>query len=366
MKNSRLAVSADWAKKGFRIGWEHGYHLGCSKGILERLPSEHLTVNEIRVLFIPQGFEAIDQGVILGLQQTASEFFVASAETMLQRAMELKPDLVLVLNGLHVFPAEHLDHVDQIKAMGIKTAIWFADDPYFTDLTEAYASRYDFIFTHERSCVSLYQELGCRHVHYLPLAVNPLIYRPMQVDSSYRTDICFIGNAFPNRIELFDQLAHYLADKKVMIAGSLWDQLTHYPKLKNSIRLEWIPIEETVKYYNGAKIVINLHRSPNESGYSRNNRNIPARSINPRTYEISACGAFQLTDLREDLTELYTPGFDIVSYQTADELIGQMDYYLRHEKKRKRIALRGLKQTHSNHTFGARLSLLLQEVQQWH
>jgi spore maturation protein CgeB len=348
--------------QGFQLGRKHGMHLGSCQSIANMISPEEKLFMDKRVLFIPQGFESIDQGIIEGFQGMVSELIVTDAKDSLSMAQACRPDLVLVLNGMHVFPDDHSEQIDQIRNMGIKTAIWFADDPYFTDLTKQIAPHYDYVFTHELNCLPFYQKIGCTQTHYLPLAVPLSLFRPMAVESSFRSDICFIGNAFPNRIAFFNQIVPYLSKKKIVLIGSLWDQLAQYPILANQIRLGWVPVEESIHYYNGAKVVINLHRSPFEDGYSKNSRNIPAYSVNPRTYEISACGVLQLTDIREDLGTLYSPGYDIETYTGADELIHKMDYYLHHEEEREQIALRGLRRTLQEHTYIKRLKQLLKVV----
>ncbi|WP_235240520.1 CgeB family protein [Paenibacillus alkaliterrae] len=355
------AAAAGW-EQGFQRGWEHGIRMGGCQAIMNRIPAETWTMRDVKVLFIPQGFEALDEGVIHAMQGMVREFHVAAAAEMVERANQLRPDFVLVLNGLHVFPEDHAAHVEQIRSMGIKTAIWFADDPYFSDFTASLATHYDYIFTHELSCVPYYRELGNHQTYYLPLAVNTNIYKPMHVDISYQSDVCFIGNAFPNRIELFNRLVPFLADKKVMIAGALWEKLDRYALLKDRIRLQWIPIKESVKYYNGAKIVINVHRLTFDPDFNKNSRNLPAYSINPRTFEISACGTLQLTDIRHDLHDYYTPGHDIETFASPQECISKMQHYLTHEEERRGIALRGLRRTFTEHMFGKRLEQLLQIV----
>ncbi|MFD0694202.1 DUF3880 domain-containing protein [Paenibacillus sp. GCM10027628] len=358
-------IRADHAlgrKRGFQTGQEHGVRMGRCQAILDDVKPASLLLREAKVLFIAQGFEAIDGGISQALEQTVREAYTGTATDMVRLAEELRPDLVLVMNGLHVFPAEHKDHVDQVNLMGIKTAIWFADDPYFTDYTASLAPHYDYVFTHELSCLAFYRDAGCRQVHYLPLAVNTSVYKPLYVAPEYRSDICFIGNGFPNRIALFDQIAPFLANKKVILAGSRWDQLRHYSLLEQGIKLQWIPIEESVKYYNGAKIVLNVHRHAYDETFNKNSRNIPGHSINPRTYEISACGTLQITDYRHDLDRYYTPGHDIETFDSAEELIQKMLHYLVHEEDRMRIAMRGLRKSVSEHTFSNRLLKLFDIV----
>jgi spore maturation protein CgeB len=342
-------------------GMEHGYHLGRCEAVRAMVPPAPLNVRPLRVLFIPQGFPAIDQGVIKALQPRVNELIIGTPREMLAAAERSRPDLVLVLNGLHhVFPENHLQQIDMIRALGIRTAIWFADDPYFTDDTSRIAPHYDVVLTHEQSCVQLYRELGCAQVGYLPLAADTDLFRPQQVEPAYRSDVCFIGMAFWNRVAVFNRIAPYLAGKKVIIAGGLWNRLKHFKLLRPSIREGWTPIEETVKYYSGAKIVINLHRGYLLEKDNRNSREIPGQSINPRTYEMAACGALQLTDFRDDLTRLYIPGHEIAVYRTPDELMGQIEYYLTHDQERRAIAYNGLRRTLEQHSFARRIEELLQ------
>ncbi|ANE46100.1 spore maturation protein [Paenibacillus swuensis] len=345
---------------GFQLGWSHGYMHGAGQAILHSLPPEAYPLRNLRVLLIPQGFEGIDNGVITALRTLVTETIVGNQQDIQGLAAMHRPDLVLVINGLHTFPPDHPMQIQAVRAMGIKTAVWFADDPYFTDFSGAIAVQYDVVFTHELSCIPYYTSLGCAQVHYLPLGVNPAVYRPQHVGAEYRSDVCFIGNGFTNRTALFDQMAPYLSRIHTVIAGSQWEKMRNYKLLQKRIRLEWIPTEESVKYYSGAKIVINLHRAADDEIYNRNRLKIPAHSINPRTYEISACGTLQLTDIRQDLSQFYTPGHDIVTFSNAAELTDKIQYYLNHEDERRTIALRGLKRTYAEHTFHKRLNQMLQ------
>ena len=125
---------AEGRSRGFQAGRENGIRMGRCQFALDTCNPAPIPLREASVLFIVQGiFDAIDKGIIQGLQQTVRVVYTATAADMLRLAYELKPNLVLVMNGLHVFPADHANHVDQVRQMGIRTAIWFADDPYFTD-----------------------------------------------------------------------------------------------------------------------------------------------------------------------------------------------------------------------------------------
>lgn len=346
----------------YRDGYHEGYHLGMCNAVqcLNTLSIE--ASRAFKLMYVPQGFEAIDAGVIEALQQLVSELIISTPETMLEIAARERPSAVLVMNGLHVFPENHLAQISEIRKLGITTAIWFVDDPYFTADTAVISRHYDHVFTHELGCLEFYQAHGADSVHYLPLCVNPKMFYPRRTLPQYKYDIVFIGNAFRNRTELFDELAPFLKHKRVLIAGGFWERLTAYEELSPFISNGFIPPEETANYYSAAKLVINIHRPWGAGQDNRNSYNLPSRSINPRTYEISACGTMQLTDVREDLGNFYRPGYDMVTFGSPKELQEKIEYYLTHEKERQLYALRGLRTTMRNHTFTARLPHLLNVI----
>jgi spore maturation protein CgeB len=351
---------------GRQQGFAAGFHTGWRDGACEWAKAASITpqpeIQPLRVLYIPQGslgFEAIDSGIILALQRCTSEVLVGTQEQLLEQAIAFQPNMMIVLNGLYTFPPDHLQQIDAIKALGIRTVIWFVDDPYMTDQTVPIALHYDVVLTHERSTVQLYQQHGCLQVHHIPLAVNEAIYRPFRAEKSYEYDVCFIGVAFWNRVELFDAIAKQLSHRRLFIGGGQWERLNHYSLLKPFIQSREIIPEEAAHYYNGSKIVINLHRTDVSGKDNQNEAQLPGLSINPRTYDVAACATLQLTDIRDDLIHQYRPGHEIETYNGAAELLEKIDYYLTHEEERLRIAMRGLYRTLRDHTMTTRMASLL-------
>lgn len=356
--NRRSAYLAG-RRDGWRDGWTAGWREGAASAAAAAFPQAEPDRLPLRVLYVPQGFEAIDDGMIGALQLHAAELHVADPARMADMAALIRPDLVLVLNGLHVFPDDHLEQVSRIREMGIRTVIWFADDPYVTEQTVVIAPHYDAVVTHERSTVELYRSLGCAEVHHLAFAADIERFRPLTPPPAYRCDVCFIGQAFWNRVETFDAIAGELAGLRVFIAGGLWERLNHYELLMPAIRPGWLPIDESVLYYNGAKIVINLHRTTEPGSDNMNTSGLPGLSINPRTFEIAACGAFQLTDRREDLETYYRPGLELETFENPGELAAKIRHYLDRDEERLKIAARGLARTLREHTYTARVGSLL-------
>lgn len=356
-----------WSKgwtDGYKLGNGYGYHFGRCEAVVRQCAPSPLGWWNARVLYITSGkglpYSPLDQSIIEAFQMLVREFVVVTpAQDFVSAARQLRPDYVLVLEGLNV-PVEQ---IDLIRAEGIRTAIWFTDDPYYTDMTAKMAPHYDYVYTLELECVPFYRQLGCAQVHYLPFGANMSLFRPKQIPIHFRKEVSFIGSAYWNRVSVFDQAAPYLATKNTYISGIWWDRLSHYNLLAPKIDLnKWMGAEETASYYNGTKIVINLHRATDDTTFNYNSYLIGAVSPNPRTFEIAACGTLQLTDVRSDLTRFYKPGVEIVTYSSADELKSKIEYYLHHEDERREIALNALRRTMQEHTYMHRVSQMLRIV----
>lgn len=345
---------------GKRAGFAYGYHFARCETLVRQELGAAKKLFDLRVLYVKadgQPYASLDEGIVDGLFSTVRECHVMGPqEPVAEAALALRPDLVLVLDAAgRPFLVEQ---TDRMRAAGIKTAVWFPDDPYHSDLTLKLAPHYDYVFTLELSCVPHYRAAGCQKVHYLPFGVSPLRVRPQRVDTSYHYDICFIGTAFWNRTAFFDQIAEYLQRKRVFINGWFWDRMSKYPLLSDKIQGYWLPPEESVRYYSGAKIVINLHRAIDDESHNTNSRGLPAVSVNPRLFEIAACGTLQLADVREQLSAMYVPGSEIVTFASPQELVEQIEYYLNHEEERRMIALNGIKRTLNSHTYRKRLAAM--------
>ena len=97
---------------------------------------------------------------------------------------------------------------------------------------------------------------------------------------------------------------------------------------------------------------------------SRINLNITLRSIKTgiplRALDIMACGGFLLTNYQSELMEYFIPGEDFVYYDDMEDLCQKVDYYLRHEEERQRIARNGCIKVRTEHTMTLRLQTILE------
>ncbi|WP_052404889.1 CgeB family protein [Bacillus rubiinfantis] len=275
-------------------------------------------------------------------------------QTLYNKIQTFKPDVILSLNR-SLTP----DTIARLKRYNIPLGLYLVDDPYLITYHLPLARQYQFVITEDSGSVPVYRNHGIKALH-LPLAVNPSFYSPMEVSDQYKSDICFVGSALPNRLRLFDELTPYLRKKKFIIIGRWWERLKHFAILKPHILNRTIPPQETAKYYNGAKIVLNIHRIPND--VNRNPRNIPAYTPNNRTFDIAACKAFQLATCRRDLKNYYHLGEEMICYQGIEDLKQKIDYYLQHEAERNEIAERAFARTLEDHTYIVRFQELINKL----
>lgn len=88
---------------------------------------------------------------------------------------------------------------------------------------------------------------------------------------------------------------------------------------------------------------------------SKINLNITLRSIQSgiplRAMDIMGAGGFLLTNFQADFLDYFIPGEDFVYYESEDDMICKIEYYLSHEKERKEIAHNGHEKVKANHSF---------------
>lgn len=274
---------------------------------------------------------------------------------LLPRIRAFRPDVVLVLKG---FRFSHT-LVQAIRQSGYRIGVWLVDDPYRLQTHQKITAPYHFVLTQEASCVPVYRQSGKVSLH-MPLAVDPQkYYAKKTVPKKYTSDICFVGSGFPARIALFDTLAPYLREKKTIIIGQWWERLRAYRALKQCILNRPVPPSEVTNYYNGAKIVLNIHRTANDRG--ENVRHVPAVTPNHRTFEIAACGAFQLASHRKETFRYFKRG-ELVTFNDWRDLQQKIDYYLQHSEKRSAVASRGWIRARTDHTYKKRLTNLIEQL----
>lgn len=244
--------------------------------------------------------------------------------------------------------------LQEVRRRGIITVLWFVEDYLRFTYWREMAKYYDYVFTIQKGeCLDLIKSAGAGEVHYLPLAADPMIHRPLQlsVDEKDRwgSPLSFVGAGYYNRLQVFSGFANM----PLKIWGTEWPDMKPFRDLVQESGRRLTP-EEYIKIFNATDININLHSST-----ERGDVDPGGDFVNPRTFELASCSAFQLVDERTLLSEAFEPGKEVITFKNSAELKEKIAYYSDKPEERMRIAEAGRARVLREHTYEIRLKQML-------
>ncbi|MBI5373964.1 MAG: glycosyltransferase [Candidatus Schekmanbacteria bacterium] len=281
-------------------------------------------------------------------------FLSLIGEMFVARVLETRPSMIFALAQSPL----SMDIVKRIKPLKIPLCYWFVEDYRLMQYWKDIVQHYDYFFTIQKG--EFHEEIGrmgMKNYFYLPAACHPDIHKPLPLEeeemATFKSDVSFMGAGYYNRRSFFKMLRDY--DFKIW--GTDWPN--DDPFFKNAVQRdsERISIEDTVKIFNSTKINLNMHSSTYHSGV-----NPHGDFVNPRTFEIAACGGFQLVDYRSDLEGLFKVGEEIETFSDIQDLRRKMSYYLDHPEERNKISEKARQKVLADHTYEKRMTEVLRAV----
>ena len=104
--------------------------------------------------------------------------------------------------------------------------------------------------------------------------------------------------------------------------------------------------EEMPQVFKSCKINLNPTTRANRTG-------IPLRVV-----DVLGCGGFLITNHQPEMDVFFDPD-DIVTYESAEDAIEKIDYYLRHDNERMKIAQKGFERVSKDFNFMTRVQEML-------
>jgi len=275
------------------------------------------------------------------------------AECTVARAIDIKADLIFAVAQSPMTPAA----LQEFRNLKIPTAFWFVEDRHLFPYWKEYAPLYDHFFVIQQGeFLDELKSLNVKNVRYLPCAALPSVHHPVQLTpaelETYGSDISFMGAGYYNRHQLFLKLL----DLDFKIWGQEWNLKSPLGRIVQR-KGERIMPEEYVKIFSASKINLNLHSSPTHQGV-----NPHGDFVNPRTFELAACKAFQLVDHRSLLPSLFEIGKELITFRDGAELREKIQHYLSRPEERAEIAKRAYDHALSEHTYAHRMTAMLQTI----
>ncbi len=124
---------------------------------------------------------------------------------------------------------------------------------------------------------------------------------------------------------------------------------------------KWIEPAYVRELFCISKIILNPHRTYNFFK-NKNTLGIENKSINNRTFDIGACGGFQLISHKPDLEKHFNIYNEIIPFYNKDECIHLLNDFVNDEKGRTNYIKNAYERVLNNHTLSHRLQFILNQI----
>jgi spore maturation protein CgeB len=305
-----------------------------------------------RIKLMARAFDAMaPQGELADLEMICKH----ASEGLVQKVIESGARWVMGVAGMGLHP----NALWALRRIGVKIAMWFTEAPYDSvDNRELHLAQFcDLAFVNERTSVDQFQGVLDRagnggRALYLRHAFDPDVHKAGEADPEHACDVLLVGTGFVERQALLEAIDWTGIDLRL---GGLWAgigggfQAAH--RLAPCVRYPCLNNRDVVKLYHSAKIVINPHRFA-----------AGAESSNPRTWEVAACGAFQIADCRAEITEVLGDAVPTYSPGVPWQLAAMIRRYLADPAERRRLADRARERVQGE-TFAARAREIVDAIE---
>jgi len=289
----------------------------------------------------------VQDGARAGLQE---QFMLLLGTANVRLACEWPADLVLAIAQAPLGgPA-----LEALRSAGIRTACWFVENVRVLPSWREVARFYDSFFAIQSgAALDQIAEAGAARIHHLPMACDPGVHTPAVLDDVERqrfgAPVSFAGTPYLNRRHLLEAVR----DLGLRVWGDGWESTPLAPCLGEPVRLN---PEALRRVFAATRVNLNVHPAAHVTGLDPQ-----PDFVNSRTFELAACGAFQLVDCREPLPALFDPG-EVVAFRSAAELRALAEHYLHRPEDAAAIAVRARERVLREHTYAHRVSELLREA----
>lgn len=339
-------------------------------------------------------------------------------ERLLAAAVDFSPDFALTVNHLGLDTKGHL--LSLFEKLALPLASWFVDSPrLILHDFPGQPSPWCAVFTWDADTVAPLAAMGFEQVSHLPLATDTDLFAPGKAGiPAWDADVSFVGDsmarplaslkkrlrAHPHALALALEAAPGFAvsperEALAYLRGSspellaLWEAL---PDAQARLNLEQALTWEATRLYRLSRVASLAPFSPLVAGdqgwrallpsggfkyhgpldyyrdlpgfYPRSRVNFNATSlqmkgaVNQRVFDVPACGAFLVTDYREQVDALFEPGREVVCYREPEEIPELVRHYLNTPGEREAIVAAARKRVLAQHDYTHRLKAMLRTM----
>ncbi|RLG70652.1 MAG: hypothetical protein DRO11_05880 [Methanobacteriota archaeon] len=264
---------------------------------------------------------------------------------LLEKISREKPDVLFMLKSETIMP----DTLDKIKC---KKILWHPDVRYnVQDWVVEKARKCDIFYTMSKGSIKQYKEKGIK-AKYLPEACAPKYhFYTDNVSHYFKSDVNFIGTVRQDRIDMCRRVANYWKNEFSGFRFKIWGSLEKEDAVLERHFMNRCVWREYHSYAASGSISITWDWCPPvELSYSA------------RIYRVMASRGLYLCKYVNGMENVFKQGVHCDWYETLDEMIDKISYYLENPDLIKKIGKNAQKEVYKKHTFDHRIKKILEDL----
>ena len=227
------------------------------------------------------------------------------------------------------------------KIAGKKYILWVISHP--SDITVEECNTYDYVFFASNKLYRIYKDIIKPKSEVLLQCAETDAMKYSDI-SAKKYELLFIGNSRGVYRRILDDVNP--PEYSLTIYGRHWNRFPVYCYVAE----KYMPREYVGQAYHDAKIVLNDHWDDMlEYGIVSN-----------RVFDALAAEAFVISDYMPEIEELF--GNHVITYTSKEELRSKIRYYMEHDTERAQHAREGRNIVLSKHSFGDRVSTIIDRM----
>jgi len=258
-----------------------------------------------------------------------------------EKGIAIKPSTLNLIKKIH--PLSRLTHLNPDDPFGSYRNGW--------GLFLRGLALYDVHFVARVPNVDEYIQHGGKNIHVYDRSFSLPLHRPMILSDDDRkrfaAPVGFIGSHALHRAHA---IAHLIRNGiPVAVYGNGWIGSEAWETIRPNFRSKGLLADEYVKAINGMDIALHFLR--------RENRD----EQDSRTFEIPACGVCMIAERSFKHEAFFRENEEAIFFDTQEELLEKVRYYLAHPSESRRIATAGRQRSlASGYDHHSRMKALLE------
>lgn len=268
---------------------------------------------------------------------------------IIQKFRLFEPEVLFVYKGSFVLPST----LNEIKSSGSYLANFYPDVSMFSHgkLLPRTLPLYDLIYTTKTFGIKdLKTIFGVENSVFIPHGFDPDIHRRVEgfqsLKEKYQCDVSFIGTWSKKKESYLAFVKEKLPDINLRIWGNQWENCSS-SILKTSIQYTEIIGDLYALAIQSSSINLGI-LSEKVKGASSGDR------ITSRTFHITGSGGFLLHERNEESVQYFEDGKEASFFDSLEELVEHIRYYLENERERKAIQEAGYQRALKEHSLDNR------------